>query len=63
MNECCADLTNRERQPVPPEQRELARRQTGATPGLTVCRVCNRRHFTLTIDTVTMGLHGQAMGA
>jgi hypothetical protein len=60
---CCADPANRDTQPIPPEQREHARRTSGATPGLTLCRVCGRRHFTLTVDTVVLGVRGQAMGA
>jgi hypothetical protein len=63
MEACCADPANRDKQPIPPEQREHTRRQTGATPGLTVCRACGRRHFTLTVDPVTIGLRGQSMGA
>ena len=63
MEPCCADPANRETQPVPAAQREQARRVSGATPGLQVCRVCGRRHFTLTIDPVPIGLTGQAMGA
>ena len=63
MEPCCADLTNRAVQPVPPDQRDAARRVSGATPGLTVCRVRGRRHFTLTVDPVTIGLRGQALGA
>jgi hypothetical protein len=61
MEDCCANLANRETRPVPMEQRELARRQTGATPGLTVCRVCNRRHFTLTVDPMVIGMRGQSL--
>ncbi len=63
MEPCCADLANREPRELPAEQREQARRSSGATPGLTVCRVCGRRHFTLTVDPVTLGLRGQALGA
>jgi hypothetical protein len=63
MEPCCSNPANRDTQPVSPEQREQARRVSGATPGLTVCRVCGRRHFTLTVDPVTLGLRGQALGA
>jgi len=62
MEPCCADPAHREIQAVPAAQREAARRVTGATPGVTVCRVCGRRHFTLTLDPVRLGLRGQAMG-
>lgn len=63
MEPCCADPANRETRPVPPEQREHARRVSGASPALTVCRVCGRRHFTLTIDPVRVGVSGAPMGA
>ena len=62
MESCCADPANRERQPIPAEQREQARRTSGSTPGLTACRVCGRRHYTLTIDPVQIGLAGAPMG-
>ena len=62
MEPCCADAANRDTHPVPAEQREQARRTSGATPGLTVCRVCGRRHFTLTIDPMRFGVTGQSMG-
>ena len=62
MESCCADPANREPQLIPPEQREQARRTSGATPGLTVCRVCGRRHYSLTIDPVSIGLTGAPMG-
>jgi hypothetical protein len=62
MESCCADPANRETQPIADEQREQARRTSGATPGLTVCRVCGRRHYSLTIDPVSIGLTGALMG-
>jgi hypothetical protein len=30
MEACCADPANRDKQPIPPEQREHTRRQTGS---------------------------------
>jgi hypothetical protein len=62
MNPCCEDLANREVQPIAPEQRELARRSSGATPTLQTCAVCKRRHFLLTVDPARFGVMGQSMG-
>lgn len=63
LQTCCADPANRERQEIPREQIERARRTSGATPGLTVCRVCGRRHYTMTVDPLRFGVTGQSMGA
>lgn len=58
LQTCCTDPANRVPQEIPVEQREQARRTSNATPGLTICRVCGRRHFTLQIDPIPFGVRG-----
>jgi hypothetical protein len=62
METCCSDPANREPQPIDPAVRDRTRLTTGATPGLTVCRACGRKHYTLTVDPTRLGVVGQAMG-
>lgn len=57
MNECCEDLANREDGPGP--------RGLEAPPPpdvvVTHCRVCECRHFEVTVDSAEVGVEGASL--
>lgn len=57
---CCQDRSNLD---VVPLDRLTIKRanERGGTPGLLVCRVCGRKHYTLAVRPMEFGVTGRSL--